>query len=61
MWIAEWPATIRRTFGFQRIEVLVVVNAVAFCVLASWIFYGAYQRFSGLVMVTTTSKTVGLC
>ena len=49
MWIAERPATINRTFGFQRIEVLVVLlNAVALCGLASWIFYGAYQRFSGL-------------
>ena len=49
MWIAERPVTITRTLGFQRIEVLVVVlNAVALCVLASWIFYGAHQRFSGL-------------
>ena len=50
MWIAERPATITRTFGFQRIEVVVVVvlNAVALCVLASWIFYGAHQRLSGL-------------
>ena len=49
MWIAERPATISRTFGFHRVEVLVVVlNAVALFVLASWIFYGAYQRFSGL-------------
>ena len=49
MWIAERPAAITRTFGYQRIEVLVVLlNAVALCVLASWIFYGAYQRFNGL-------------
>ena len=49
MWIAERPATITRTFGYHRIEVLVVLlNAVALCVLASWIFYGAYQRFEGL-------------
>ena len=49
MWIAERPAAITRTFGYHRIEVLVeLLNAVALCVLASWIFYGAYQRFRGL-------------
>ena len=49
MWIAQRPATITRTFGFHRTEVLVVLlNVVALCVLATWIFYGAYQRFSGL-------------
>ena len=38
MWIAERPATITRTFGFHRIEVMVVlINAVALWVLASWI------------------------
>ena len=49
MWIAERPATIRRTFGFQRIEVLViVVNAVCALRPRQLDFYGAYQRFSGL-------------
>ena len=47
MWIAERPATITRTFGFQRIEVLVVMlNALALWVLASWIAYEAYQRLN---------------
>ena len=46
MWIAERPATITRTFGYHRVEVLVVlVNAVALLALASWIFNEAYQRF----------------
>ena len=45
MWLAERPATITRTFGFHRIEVLVVmVNAVALWALAGWIFFEAYQR-----------------
>ena len=45
MWIAERPATITRTFGFQRVEVIAVLfNAVALWVLASWIGYGAYRR-----------------
>ena len=49
MWIADRPATITRTFGYHRVEVLVVLlNAVVLGVLASWIFYEAYQRFSDL-------------
>ena len=45
MWIAERPATITRTFGYHRTEVLVVMfNALALWVLASWIFYEAYRR-----------------
>ena len=49
MWIAERPATITRTFGYHRIEVLVVLlNAVALWVLSSWILYVAYQRFGEL-------------
>ena len=45
MWIAERPATITRTFGYHRTEVLVVMfNALALWVLASWIFYEAYLR-----------------
>ena len=49
MWIAERPATVSRTFGYHRIEVLVVLlNAVALWVLSSWILYVAYQRFGEL-------------
>ena len=49
MWIAERPASITRTFGYQRIEVLVVmINALALWVLANWIIFGAYQRLVGL-------------
>ena len=45
MWIAERPATITRTFGYHRTEVLAVMfNALALWVLASWIFYEAYRR-----------------
>ena len=45
IWIAERPATITRTFGYHRTEVLVVMfNALALWVLASWIFYEAYRR-----------------
>ena len=48
IWISGRPVTISRTFGSQRIEVLaVVLNAIALFVLATWNFYGAYQRFTG--------------
>lgn len=47
MWVAERPATITRTFGFQRIEApVVMLNALALWALASWIVYEAYQRFN---------------
>ena len=47
MWIAERPATITRTFGFHRTEVLVVLfNALALWVIATLILYEAYQRLN---------------
>lgn len=47
MWVADRPATITRTFGFQRAEVLaVMLNALALWVLASWIIYEAYLRLN---------------
>lgn len=48
MWLAQRPATVNRTFGYLRIEVLIVIiNVVALLALASWIFYEAFQRFGG--------------
>ena len=45
IWMAERPATITRTFGYHRTEMLVVMfNALALWVLTSWIFYEAYLR-----------------
>ena len=47
VWIAGRPASITRTYGFHRTEVLAVMfNALALWVLASWIFYEAYRRLS---------------
>lgn len=47
MWIADRPASVKRTFGFHRAEVLVVLfNALALWVLASWIIFESYQRFT---------------
>ena len=46
MWIAERPATITRTFGYHRMEVLVVmINAIALAGLGSWILFEAYHGF----------------
>ena len=43
IWITERPATVTRTFGLHRVEVLAVLfNALALFVLSSWIFYEAY-------------------
>lgn len=63
--IAERPATITRTFGFQRIEVLVVMlNALALWVLASRIAYlrftkhaqGHHHEVEGGVMATVRHR-----
>ena len=55
MWMAERPAAITRTFGYHRVEVLVVLlNAVALCVLASWTFTGPTGD-SGAILATMTT------
>ena len=46
IWIANRPASIKRTFGYYRTEVLAALfNAVSLWALAGWIFYEAYHRF----------------
>ena len=46
MWIANRPASIERTFGYHRTEVLAAMfNAFSLWVIAAWIFYEAYHRF----------------
>ena len=46
MWVAQRPATVTRTFGYQRVEVLVViVNVAALVGLATWIYFEAFHRF----------------
>ena len=45
IWISNRPASIKRTFGYYRTEVLAALfNAVSLWILAAWIFYEAYQR-----------------
>ena len=46
IWVANRPASIKRTFGYYRTEVLAALfNAVSLWVIAAWIFYEAYHRF----------------
>ena len=45
MWIADREASIERTFGFQRAEVLAaLINTFALWLIAGWILFEAYHR-----------------
>lgn len=45
IWLAERPATLRRSFGYQRAEILAALfNGVTLVVVSLWIFYEAYHR-----------------
>ncbi len=44
--VAGRPATLSRTFGYLRLEIVAaLVNGATLAVLAAYIFYEAYQRF----------------
>lgn len=46
IWFASKPATLQRTYGFYRAEVLAALgNAVTLVVVSLYIFWEAYQRF----------------
>ena len=46
MWIAGRPASIQRTFGFHRSEVLAaLLNAMSLWLIAAWVFFEASRRF----------------
>ena len=47
LWLASLPPTARRTYGFQRAEVLAaLVNSLALILIAAYIFWEASQRFT---------------
>lgn len=47
MWIATRPASVEKTYGYHRVEILAaVINAVVLLLLALWILYEAYQRLA---------------
>ena len=46
MWIASRSASIERTFGYYRTEVLAALfNALSLWLIDAWIFFEAYRRF----------------
>jgi cobalt-zinc-cadmium efflux system protein len=46
VWIAGWPESIERTFGYQHTEVLAAAfNALSLWVIAGWIVWEAVERF----------------
>ena len=48
MWIAEKAASVERTFGYQRSEVLAaMLNTIALWLIAGWIVFEAYHRTFG--------------
>lgn len=45
IWLAERPPTPRRSFGYQRAEVLAALaNGASLVAISLWIFYEAYHR-----------------
>jgi cobalt-zinc-cadmium efflux system protein len=45
-WLADRPATARRTFGYKRAEILAALaNGVALVLISLWIFYESVDRF----------------
>lgn len=59
------PASVRRTFGYRRLEILAaLVNGVTLWLIAAWVAYEAYHRFTvvpdvrGEIMLSV--GTVGL-
>ncbi len=45
-WVAARPASITRTFGFQRTEALAaLLNALGLWLIVVWLLFEAYQRF----------------
>ena len=46
IWVAGRPASIKRTFGLQRVEVLAaLLNALGLWLIVTWILVEAYRRF----------------
>ena len=47
IWVASRPASARRTFGFQRTEILAsFLNALSLWLIADWIFYEQFLKMN---------------
>jgi cobalt-zinc-cadmium efflux system protein len=45
IWLAERPATLQRSFGYQRAEILAaLINGVTLVLVSVWILYEAFRR-----------------
>lgn len=45
VWLAQRPATVERTFGYKRAEILAALaNGVTLVIVSVWIFFEAYRR-----------------
>lgn len=67
MWVAGRPASIERTFGFHRTEILAaLINAMALWLIAGVIFFEASRRFmnitepQGSLMLTVGAIGLGV-
>ena len=66
VWLAQRPATLERTFGYKRAEILAALaNGLTLVIVAGWIFFEAYRRLDdppeilgGWMLVVAV---VGLC
>lgn len=69
IWIADQPATSRKTYGYHRAEILVaLVNGLVLWLLVLWVFWEAWQRMlappvvngSGVLSVAAVGLVVNL-
>ena len=52
MHFADRPHSVRRTFGYHRLEILAaLVNALALWLIVAWVLFEAYDRFTSVTEV----------
>ena len=51
-WIAQRPATLQKTYGYYRTEILAALaNGIALWLLVAWIYVRAFQRLQDPILV----------
>lgn len=66
MHFAGRPHSVRRTFGYHRLEILAaLVNALALWLIVAWVLFEAYDRFTSVTEVKgglmMSIGVIGLC